>query len=292
MTHHEKGLSYILIAAALMSLDAVFIRLSGLHGFAPSFLFGVFSLISMMILTRVKEGNLIGVMKAGGFMLIVSGAIMGVSGTAFTLAVQQTTVANVLLIMSITPILSAIFSWIFLKERLQKQTFFAILLSMIGIYIIVRGSLGSGAITGDLIALTGALAVSLNFIVWRKYKQLNRSLVIGAGGFFIALFASPFIATSQFDLHGILVMMVMGLFTAPVGRMFNAMATRLISAPEVSLISQIKIVIAPVIIWALFGEVPSQATVIGGCLILIAALGQPLLKLFQMKRQPAPAVAE
>ena len=40
MTHHEKGLTYILVAAALMSLDAVFIRLSGLHGFAPSFLFG------------------------------------------------------------------------------------------------------------------------------------------------------------------------------------------------------------------------------------------------------------
>ena len=123
MTHHEKGLTYILVAAALMSLDAVFIRLSGLHGFAPSFLFGVFSLISMTILTQWREGNVLKVAQAGGIMLIVSGAIMGVSGTAFTLAVQQTTVANVLLIMSITPVLSAIFSWIFLKERLQKANF-------------------------------------------------------------------------------------------------------------------------------------------------------------------------
>ena len=89
MTHHEKGLTYLLVAAALMSLDAVFIRLSGLHGFAPSFLFGVFSLISMTVLTRIKEGHLLPVIKAGGFMLLVSGAIMGVSGTAFTLAVQK-----------------------------------------------------------------------------------------------------------------------------------------------------------------------------------------------------------
>nr|WP_319513251.1 DMT family transporter [uncultured Cohaesibacter sp.] len=292
MTHHEKGLTYLLVAAALMSLDAVFIRLSGLHGFAPSFLFGVFSLISMTLLTRIREGHLLPVIKTGGFMLFVSGAIMGVSGTAFTLAVQKTTVANVLLIMSVTPILSAIFSWIFLKERLQKQTFFAILLSMAGMYIIVRGSLASGGIAGDLIALTASLAVSLNFVVWRKFSQLNRSLVVGAGGLFIGLFAVPFIEVGDFDMYGVLIMMVMGLFTAPVGRMLNAMATRLISAPEVSLIAQIKIVIAPVIIWALFGEVPSEATFIGGSLILIAALGQPLLKLYQMKRAPAPAIAE
>ena len=292
MTHHEKGLTYILVAAALMSLDAVFIRLSGLHGFAPSFLFGVFSLISMTILTQWREGNVLKVAQAGGIMLIVSGAIMGVSGTAFTLAVQQTTVANVLLIMSITPVLSAIFSWIFLKERLQRQTLLAILLSIVGIYIIVSGSLSTGGLNGDLIALVCSLAVSMNFIVWRKYKQLNRSLVVGAGGFFIALFATPFISAGQFNLYGVLVMMVMGLFTAPIGRMFNAMATRLISAPEVSLISQIKIVIAPVIIWAIFGEVPSQETFIGGSLILIAALGQPLFKLYQLKRQPIKALAE
>lgn len=292
MTHHEKGLTYLLVAAALMSLDAVFIRLSGLHGFAPSFLFGVFSLISMTVLTRIKEGHLLPVIKAGGFMLLVSGAIMGVSGTAFTLAVQKTTVANVLLIMSVTPIFSAFFSWIFLKERLQKQTFFAILLSMAGMYIIVRGSLATGSIAGDLIALTASLAVSLNFVVWRKYNQLNRSLVVGAGGLFIGLFAIPFIEVSDFDMYGVLIMMIMGLFTAPIGRMLNAMATRLISAPEVSLIAQIKIVIAPVIIWALFGEVPSEATFLGGSLILVAALGQPLLKLYQMKRTPAPAIAE
>nr|WP_321459696.1 DMT family transporter [uncultured Cohaesibacter sp.] len=292
MTQHEKGLTYILVAAILMSLDAVFIRLSGLHGFAPSFLFGVFSLISMTLLTRITEGNLLAVMKSGGYMLLVSGAIMGVSGTAFTLAVQKTTVANVLLIMSITPILSAIFSWIFLKERLQRQTLYAILLSMIGIFVIVKGSLATGGLVGDLIALVCSLAVSANFIVWRKYKHLNRSLVVGAGGLFIALFATPFINVGQFDMHGILVMMVMGLFTAPVGRMFNAMATRMISAPEVSLISQIKIVIAPVIIWAIFSEIPSRETYIGGSLILIAALGQPLFKLYQIKRQPAPTIAE
>ncbi|WP_162916554.1 DMT family transporter [Cohaesibacter haloalkalitolerans] len=292
MTSHEKGLTYLLVAAALMSLDAVFIRLSGLHGFAPSFLFGVFSLISMTTLTQIREGNVLRVAKAGGFMLLVSGAIMGVSGTAFTLAVQKTTVANVLLIMSITPIFSAIFSRIFLKENIKKHTGLAILLSIIGIYIIVQGSLASGGIEGDLIALVCALAVSMNFIVWRKFKQLNRSLVVGAGGFFIALFATPFITTADYDIKGVLVMMVMGLFTAPVGRMFNAMATRIISAPEVSLISQIKIVIAPLIIWAIFGEVPGTATFIGGSLILVAALGQPLYSLYLMKRAPVPAVAE
>ena len=287
MTSHETGVTYLLIAAGLMSLDAVFIRLSGLTGFAPSFLFGLFSLISMTALTRLREGPLPGIVRKSGPMLLVSGVIMGVSGTSFVLAVQHTTVANVLLVMSLSPFLTALFSWLLLGERIRRQTALAILISMVGIYIIVRGSLETGSITGDLLALLCTSAVSLNFVVYRKYHNLSRSLVVGAGGFFIALFSSAFITSGNFDLAGVLTMMLMGLFTAPIGRMLMAMATRKIPAPEVSLISQIKVVIAPVIMWLIFAEMPSSATFLGGSFILLAALGHPLLTLYQ-HRQRAP----
>ncbi|WP_319528812.1 DMT family transporter [uncultured Cohaesibacter sp.] len=284
MNYHEKGLSYLLIAAALMSMDSVFIRLSGLQDFAPSLLFGVFSLISMLAVTRWREGKLLPLIKTGGIMLVISGAIMGISGTTFTLAVQKTTVANVLLISSLSPFFSAIFSWVFLRERIKLQTLAAIILSIFGMYIIVRGSLQSGGLVGDMLAILCVIAVSLNFVVWRKYSHLSRSLVVGAGGFFIALFSVGFVQPSDYDIGGVLIMMIMGLLSAPVGRMLMATATRLIPAPEVSLMSQIKIVIAPMVVWAIFGEVPSQATFIGGSLILLAALGHPLLTIL-MKRK-------
>ncbi|WP_316861817.1 EamA family transporter [uncultured Cohaesibacter sp.] len=292
MSSHEKGFGYLVIAAILMSLDSVFIRLSGLQGFAPSFLFGVFSLLSMTLVTKWREGSVSRAVKAGGYMLFVSGAIMGVSGTTFTLAVQHTTVANVLLISSLAPFFSAVFSWIFLKEKIKLHTGFAIILSVIGMYVIVSGSLSSGGFTGDLLALVCVVAVSLNFVVWRRFSNISRSLVIAAGGLFIALFSVGFVKVADFDIYGILVMMIMGLVSAPVGRMLMAMATRLIPAPEVSLISQIKIVIAPLIVWAIFREVPSQATFIGGSFILLAALGHPLVNLFLSKRNPAPVPAE
>ncbi|SNY94135.1 EamA-like transporter family protein [Cohaesibacter sp. ES.047] len=287
MSFHEKGLAYLLVASALMSLDAVFIRLSGLHGFAPSFLFGFFSLVSMTSLTRWREGPLVAAVKASGPILILSGAIMGVSGTAFVLAVQNTTVANVLLIMSLSPFFSALFSWILLQERITTQTALATLLSIGGMYIIVQGSLASDGVTGDILAVICTMAVSLNFVVYRKYPKLSRSLAVAAGGFFIALFASFFIETGDFDTRGILIMMIMGLFSAPVGRMLMAMATRLMPAPEVSLISQVKVAIAPAIMWLVFAEVPNQATFMGGSLILLAALGHPLLTLYRNRQKPA-----
>ena len=287
MTNQEKGISYTLIATALMSLDAVFVRLSGLHGFAPSFLFGAFSLISMLAMTRMKEGSILMAARASGLVLVFSGILMGISGTAFVLAIQKTTVANALLIMSLQPFFASIFSRLFLKETIDAKTGMAILISMIGMYIIVSGSLAGGGWVGDGLALVCATAVALNFVLYRKYPKLSRSLAVAAGGFFIALFSAAFVAPDDFDWKGIVIMAVMGLFTAPIGRMLLATSARYIPAPEISLIGQIKVFLAPMIIWAIFSELPSQQTFIGGGLILLAAIGRSALSLLDARTSKA-----
>ena len=275
MEIRSKGILFALAGTLLMSLDAVFVRLSGMSGWNTSFLFGSFSLIAMTFFTWKKEG-LANVFKNGWAVIILSGIIMGGSGTNFVLAVKNTAVANVVLIMSAVPLFSALLSMVFLKERPSGKTWLAIAFTMIGIFTIVQGSLRYGGIKGDLLALATTIFVSLNYVVWRKYPKVSRSMCVGAGGFFIALFSSFGMTSSDMNLRGILVMAVMGLLTAPFGRTYISTAARYITATEIGLYSLLKIMITPAIVWAIYGEIPPSATFYGG-LILLATISWHML---------------
>jgi len=281
-------MTYALTGAFLMSLDAVFVRLSGLPGFAASFLFGAFSLVSMGVLTGVRENGVVTALRGGGLIAILSGMIMGVSGTSFVWAVQHTTVANVVLIQSLSPFFAAFFSWILLREKADRITVAAMVSSLVGMIVIVHGSLG-GELAGDLVAVLCSMAASLNYVVWRRYSGISRSLVIGLGGAFIALFSSFFADFSGFDARGVLVMAAMGLLTAPVGRTLMATAARFITAMEIGVIGRINVVVAPLIVWLLFAEVPGSSTFNGGAIVLATILIHASVKMRSARAVPAMA---
>lgn len=272
MENRSKGMIYALCGVLLMSLDAVFIRISGLPGWTASFLFGFFSLIGMSLYTQFFGKGVFAAIKSGGFIIVLSGIIMGGSGTSFVLAVKETTAANVIFIMSSAPLFSALFSRMILKEKTSARTWASIAITLIGLFLIVRGSLDGGGVKGDFLAVAAAVFASLNYIIWRKYTHISRSMVVGVGGFFIALFSLFQVDFSSLDVHGVLVMAVMGLLTAPFGRTFLSTSARYIMATEISLYSLLKIVITPVIIWAVFSEIPPASTFYGGSLMLVSVL--------------------
>ncbi len=272
METRSKGLTYVLTGMLLMSLDAVFVRLSGLSGWNASFLFGFFSFIAMSLFTQYFKEGVADAFKQGGWVIILSGMIMGGSGTTFVLSVKETAVANVVLIMSSTPLFSALFSRVFLNEKTEAKTWLATATTLIGIFIIVKGSLTAGGIKGDLLAVAATAFASSNYVLWRKYPEISRSMAVGMGGFFIALFSSFGMQTSSFTLYGVAVMAVMGLLTAPFGRTFVSTSARYIMATEISLYSLLRTVITPIIIWAVFREMPPSATFFGGALMMASVL--------------------
>ncbi|MGE4318373.1 MAG: DMT family transporter [Deferribacterales bacterium] len=272
METRSKGISYVLAGVLLMSLDAVFVRLSGLPGWNASFLFGLFSFIAMCLFTQFFQEGVVTAIRNGGAVIILSGMIMGGSGNTFVLAVKETAVANVVLIMSSTPLFSALFSRIFLKEKTGAKTWIATAVTLAGIFIIVKGSLTSEGIKGDLLAVAATAFASFNYVLWRKYPKISRSMAVGMGGFFIALFSSFGMQASSFNLYGVAVMAVMGLLTAPFGRTFVSTSARYIMATEISLYSLLRTVITPVIIWAVFREMPPSATFFGGSLMMASVL--------------------
>lgn len=274
-----SGILIVLLGALLMSFDPIFIRFSGVSGFDTAFLFGLFTAISMPIFIQWRdERGLIGALKASGWPVVFSGILMLGSATSLVLSIKNTSVANTLFIFSIAPALAAVFGRIFLGEVTKRATWIAIGFAMVGIAIVVSGSVGSLNLVGDALAFAAVTFLSLNQTLLRKYQHVSRMASVGMGGFFLAVVMFFLATPSSYSINTWLIMAVMGLFSAPFGRVLSQVATRYITAPEVGVILMIEAVIAPLLAFGFFGEIPHMASFIGGGVILVTiffyALGQ------------------
>jgi drug/metabolite transporter (DMT)-like permease len=271
------GILIALLGAVLMSFDPIFIRISGVSGFDTAFLFGVFTAISMPFFIQLRDKRgLIGTLKASGWPVLASGILMLGSATALVLSVKNTSIANTFVILSVSPALAAVFSRLFLGEVTQRATWIAIAAVMLGIGVVVSGSFGSGNLYGDALAFGAVTCLSLNQTLLRKYQDVSRMASVGMGGLFLAIVMFAFAAPSTFSLSTWVIMGLMGLFTAPFGRVMSQVATRYITAPEVGMILMMEAVFAPLFAFGFFGEIPPQTSFIGGAIILVTILAYAL----------------
>ncbi|WP_050764257.1 DMT family transporter [Neptuniibacter caesariensis] len=271
------GVLIALCGALLMSFDPIFIRLSGVNGVDTAFLFGLFTAVSMpfFIQTMDKRG-LVTTYLESGWPVVISGLLMLGSASCLVMSIKLTTVANTFVILSTTPALAALFSWLFLREVTQRSTWIAIAAVMVGIVIVVSGSFQAGNWTGDLLALAAASFLSLNQTLLRKYQGVSRMASVGLGGLFLAIAMFYFATPSEYSFSTWTIMAVMGLFTAPFGRVLSQTATRYITAPEVGMILMIEAVFAPVLAYLFFTEIPAMASFLGGAVILVTVFSYAL----------------
>lgn len=268
-----KGVLIAFTGAFLLSLDSIFVRLSGVSGFDTVFLFGLFTAISLPILMEMKEEKgYIQTIKDGGQIIFASGFLMLISATSFVLSIKNTSIANAAIIQTSIPVFATLFSWLFLKEVTRKSTWLTIIIVGAGLYIVVSGSVGSGNLIGDSLALLASAMVALNQTLLRKHKNVSRMGSIGMGGLFIAAVMFFPASPSLYGCETWIVMAVMGLFSAPIGRVLTMVSTRYLTAPEVGIILAVGSVLAPLWGYFIFNESPTRSTIAGGILILGAII--------------------
>lgn len=269
----NRGRLAALVGGLLLSFDSVFVRLSGTGGIDTAFLFGLFSALSMAaLITATDRRGVAGALREGGRPLALSALLMMGSASAFVLSIKLTTVANTLFILSARPVLTALAAWLFLKERPTKSLWLTMAAVTGGIFIVVNGSLRGGNLLGDGFALFGVACLGLNGVLWRRYKDMSRLAVVGLGGFLIALVMFVPATPSAFSASTWLIMGGMGLATAPLGRVLNALSSRYIPAAETSTIALTSAVLAPAWAFLFFAERPPTATMVGGAVIIAAIL--------------------
>lgn len=209
--------------------------------------------------------GLAGVIGGLGLVLAFAGAIF---------AIQATTVANAVFLFSASPFLAAALGWLILREPVRRATWLAIALAAVGMWVMVREGLAAGALAGNVAALLSALGFAAFTIAlrWRKVTDMLPTVILG--GLFSMVVAAAVLARTGEALivppAEIALSFAMGAILLAGGMAMYTLGSRVIPAAELTLLSMVEVLLAPVWVWAFLGETASAATFGGGAILLAA----------------------
>ncbi|MFW6314498.1 MAG: DMT family transporter [Desulfohalobiaceae bacterium] len=264
-----KGTAIALVGVFVLSFDALLIRIAGAISWDILFWRGLLMGLALGGISSWHSRRFfLNTLRIQGRAAFASGTMFGLSGAGFVLSIMHTHVANTVLIFSTAPLFAALFTWIFLRERIGVATWLAILAVMLGVGLVFKGSLQAANISGDLFALAAAMTVGGNFTLLRRNPDLDRAPMVAWGGFISAAVAWSWSSPLSLPVQSYLVLALMGLLQMPLALLLLAVATRMLTAPEVSMVLLLEAVLGPFWVWLILGETPPEATWLGGTIIL------------------------
>ena len=236
--------------------------------------FFTITLIIFIYYTYKKEA--VSVIKRSGFPGIIGGFAMSLGFTAYIISMTETSVANVLFIISTQTIWLAIFGYLFLKEKISLKTFLSIILAMIGIAVMIGGSLNKGSLFGNLIALFIPINFAFLILLIRKFSKLDLVPALFYGGVIILIVAFFMSETILISKHNLLVSFLLGSFQHACGFICVVIGARSTPAVVVGLLMLTETLLGPFWVFLFLNEIPPISVFVGGSIIVIAVIFKTL----------------
>lgn len=201
----------------------------------------------------------------------------GIASSSFVVALQYTTVANILLIQAAAPLFAALLAWAVFRERVNLATWLAIAAVIFGVSIMVSSSFsGEVSPVGDGLALVITVLFSAAIVITRHHPEVRMTpaVCLGTGMACVAaFFLSGPLAVSAPDLGWLF---LFGAVNLGAGLAMFVTGARLVPAALAALVSTLEPVLGPVWVWLFHGEVPGTRTVVGGAIVFAALLAHIL----------------
>jgi drug/metabolite transporter (DMT)-like permease len=239
--------------------------------------FFMIALIIFLIITYKK--NTIRILKDAGFAGLLGGFVMSLSFIAFVVAMTNTSVANVVFIISTQTMFLAIFGYFYLKEKVSLVSFISILLAMSGIIVMMGDSLSSGSFFGNVVALAIPINFSILVMIIRKNKNLDMVPAIFYSGIFSVIYGLVLSESFSFTNHDILMGFFLGVPQLAFGFICITIGSRSTPSTTIGLLMLSETLCAPIWVWLFINEIPPLSVFIGGSIIILAII----LKSFDKK---------
>lgn len=285
-TAHRRAILLMIIAPTLWSMAGVLTRhLDSARGFEVTFWRSLFSGIFVAVALTAQLGtrNAVAAIRAGGGSGVLSGMMWCVMFVCFMIALTKTTVANTLIMMSVSPLLTAFLAWMLLKQHIPLRTWIAIAAAFVGIsWMFVSGmsEVGGQHLVGMLIASAVPVAAAINLIaIKRAGHGVDLIPAVLLGSVFSAVLMLPLAWPMQTSWHDIGILATLGFFQLGLPCMLMVRAAKHLTAPEVSLLALLEVLLGPLWTWLGAGEVPANETLAGGAVVIGALLFNELAAL-------------
>ena len=280
LSNQQKGSLLAFVGVMFITPDSLFIRLSSIDTWELLFYRGAIpSVVILIALILFYKSNLIKVTLAMGLAGLFYALTFSITNITFILSIQNTNVANTLVMIATAPMLSAILAVVFLKENPDKNTWIAILITFLAVVYIFFDSFKLGNFFGDIFGLITALglAVGANIIRSVKDKDLVPAAVIGK--FLVAIFALFYVDNLILQGRDNIIVPLMCIMCVGIPFVLVTIAPRFITAAEVNLFFLLETIIGPLWVWLIIKEQPSVETIYGGILIIITIAVHSFYKL-------------
>ena len=280
LTDQQKGSLLAFIAVIFITPDSLFIRLSNVDTWGLVFYRGIIPFFAVFLgMFLIYKLNFFKILFNSGYHGIIYIGTFSITNITFVVSIQNTNVANTLVMIATAPMLSAILGSIFLKEPPDKKTWISIIITFFAIIYIFNDSLKLGNFYGDILGFVTAIGLAVGAVTIRSAKTKNLVPAAVIGKLFVATFALFFIESFILEDKDLIIVPLMCILCVAIPFVLVTIAPRFIPAAEVNLFFLLETIIGPIWVWLIIKEQPSIETLQGGLVIITTIAIHSYLKL-------------
>jgi drug/metabolite transporter (DMT)-like permease len=233
----------------------------------------LFAVLGLLVFVAVAEhGRVLRAFRAIGRGGVAVTVLMAVSSGAFIAALNYTSVANVLFMQALAPVLAAVLGT-FVGEPVARRTWLAMAVAIAGVGLMVGGPSHPSA-AGLALSLLMSISFAGTIVVTRHQREVSMAPATCLSQALVFLFAAPFASPGSVGGRDLMLLAGLGIGQIGLGLIFLTIGARLIPAAEVALITLLEIVLGPLWVWIALSEQPSATTLAGGAIVLAAVVIQ------------------
>ena len=237
--------------------------------FLRSFFF-LLALIVFLLVTYKK--NTFNIIKESGLPGLLGGFVLSFSFVAFVVAMSNTTVANVVFIISTQTMFLAIFGYFYLREKVSLIGSTSIFLAMSGIIVMVWDSISTGSLFGNIVALAIPINFAILVMIIRKNNKVDMVPAIFYSGIFSLIYGFLLTESFEFTRHDLLMGFLLGVPQLAISFICITIGSRTVESATVGILMLMETLCAPLWVWIFLNEVPPISVFLGGAVIILAII--------------------
>ena len=275
---HRRGRIYVALAAIAWSTAGLLQRKVTVDLATQLAGRAFFAVLGLLVFVAFAErGRVVHAFRAIGRPGLAVTVLMAISSGTFIAALNYTSVANVLFVQALAPVLAAVLGT-FVGEPVARRTWIAIAVAVAGVGLMVGGPSHPSA-AGLTLSLLMAASFAGVIVITRHERQVSMAPATCLSQLLVFLVAAPFADPGSVGAQDLALLIGLGVGQIGLGLIFLTIGARLIPAAEVALITLLEIVLGPLWVWLALSERPSATTLAGGAIVLAAvviqAVGEP-----------------
>jgi len=280
LTDQQKGSLMAFVAVMFITPDSLFIRLSNVDTWGLVFYRGIIPFLTVFLgMLLIYRLSFFKILFNSGYHGLIYVGTFSLTNITFVVSIQNTNVANTLVMIATAPMISAILGAIFLKEPPDKKTWISIIITFLAIIYIFSDSLKLGNFYGDILGFITALGLAIGAVTVRSAKSKNLVPAAVVGKLIVATFALFFIESFVLIDNDLIIIPLMCILCVAIPFVLVTIAPRFIPAAEVNLFFLLETIIGPIWVWLIIKEQPSIETLQGGLIIITTIAIHSFLKL-------------